>query len=159
MTQDKNAFPSMEAAASAKGFDKNLLKIAKRMGADGFRQNNGIYWPDFEKWYADHESEVLAKAEAAATKWKQRKERADALLAELKLEGLQGRYVDKEQVKTLLRGIAGAQKALLRGRLCDELPPRLLGLGVVEMTVIMDEVVQEVCKLFEDAKLDESDDK
>lgn len=145
----------MDVCSTATGIPKEHLKVSKKMGASGFKRDGRIIWPEFEPWWNANKAIVQEHTEDNLTVWKTRKTKAEALINEKKLEELNERYVDKEEIKVLLRQIATAQKATLKSKLLGELPPRLLGLGVVEMTVILDGVVEDLCHIFQNTTLED----
>lgn len=144
-----NTFPSMDALATAKNIDKELLKIAKKRGAPGFSINGRIYWLELEQWWNDHLSELEEVAGDNLTVWKTRKTKADALKSELELEEMQENFLVKDEVKSFLKQIASAQLAFLKSKLISEVPPKILGLSLTETEVVMSQVVQDTCAIFQ----------
>jgi len=85
--------------------------------------------------------------------WKTVKTKNDALMSELELEEMRKKYYLKEDVEKYLQAIAVSQKALLKSKLCSELPQQLLGLTVPEIAVKMSQVLDDVCKLMTSIKI------
>lgn len=69
---------------------------------------------------------------------------------QLKLEAERGLYWSKADVSETVRQIAQTQRAVLQRKLESELPPKLLGLGVVEMTEHMKTTVDDICRILND---------
>lgn len=146
-------FASMDQCSVETGISKPHLRIAKKFNAPGFDQAGRIDWVEFEPWWEANKEEVLEVDEDTLHQWKTRKTKAEALTAEIELEEMRQRSLDREEVRAYINQIASAQKALLRSTLCNELPSKLLGLGVTEMSVVMNNTVEEICKLMQNIKL------
>lgn len=88
-------------------------------------------------------------------KWKVLLTKSNALIAEKELEELQGKYVLREEAEKQIRAIALAQKAMLRSRLVQELPQKLVGMTVPQMVVVMEGTLNDICELMNKLKVDE----
>lgn len=141
-------FTTMAQCSSQTNTPKNLLRLAKANGAPGFIGNR-IDWDELQPWLEAHKDTLLNDADDSLNKWKLRKTKADALTAELELEEMKSQYLIKEEVKAFLQSIAAAQLAVLKSKLVQELPSKLLGLGVTETAVIMEQTVTELCNIFQ----------
>jgi hypothetical protein len=140
---------SQDVLSNELDIPKGLLRLAKKSGCPGFEASGRIHWDVAEPWFNQHRVELEDELEDNLLKWKTRKTKAEAITAEMELEELKEKYVDKEEAKAFLKQIASATKAVLKSKLTQELPPRLLGLGITEMSLVMDSVVQEICNLFQ----------
>jgi hypothetical protein len=78
-----------------------------------------------EPWFNEHKTELDALTDESREHWLTRRDRANALLAELELEEKYNRIVDRSLVHELLERIAAAQVSLFNSRLRQELPARL----------------------------------
>jgi phage terminase Nu1 subunit (DNA packaging protein) len=130
------------------------IRRAKKMKCPAFRVGGRIDVQAFKDWWAVHQAEVMGDDEDTLTKWKTRKTKADAMMAELELEEMKKRSIDIEDVVALLRHIATAQKAMMVSKLVNELPPKTIGLDVVRMAVANREAIEEVCKVMQDILAD-----
>jgi hypothetical protein len=96
---------------------------------------------------------IEATAEEGKEYWQTLKTKNDALMSELELEEMKKKYFLKEDVEKHLQAIAIAQKALLKSKLCAELPQQILGMSVPEIAVKMAQVLDDVCNLMTTLKL------
>jgi hypothetical protein len=150
----KQVFGSIKACSKATGIPIGVLQTAKLHpdsvhGVNGFHQSGRIYWEKLEPWLEQHKEELETLSEESLAHWKTRKTKADALIAEIELDEAKKKTCSKEEVRALLKKISSAQMAMLKARLTQELPPKLLGLSVTEIGVIMERTVREVCQVFQ----------
>lgn len=155
MANDNEVFTNRKALSLAKGIPITHIKAAKALSCEGIRPNGRIYWAEFEPWYNDNRGaidEYLEDNAADATAkgaWKERKERAQALIAEIELRDRERKTLDKDKVTAFLKQIAGSQAIILRNQ-AQELPPRLLGKSITEMGVILAKSYDDVCSIFKE---------
>lgn len=135
------------------GVSVRLLKLAKRHPdlQHCFRPN-GRCSPDLLRPLLDQYKEELESTvdEGESNEaWKTRKIKAETLLKEIELDEARKKFLEKERVIAFLKQIASAQKSMLKSRLVHELPSKLLGLSVTEMSVLMEKELDSVCQLFQ----------
>jgi hypothetical protein len=128
------------------------LKAAKELNCEG-EKNNRWKWIEFEPWYKANIvaiQEYLADKEPDESKgeWKQRKERAQALIAEIELKVKQGKTLDKDKVISLVKSISASQSIMLRN-IAQELPHRLLGKDLTEIQILLTKSYEDICRLFQ----------
>lgn len=143
---------SMKEAADMLGVDQKIIKNARSHPAcnPSFGVNGRIDVKKLGPLLKVHLAELQAgPQEDTEDYWDLRKKRAAALLAEIQLDEAKKKYLLREEVLAYIKRVALAQKATLRSRLVNELPPRLLGLGITEMTVILDKEINDICNLFQ----------
>jgi hypothetical protein len=149
-------FTNRKALSLAKGIPIDHIKAAKALSCAGIRPNGRIYWVEFEPWYKQNLpaiEEYLEENDPQTTGrgvWKERKERALALIAEIELRDREQKTLDKDKVLAFIKQIAGSQAIVLRN-MAQDLPPRLLGKNITEMGVILSENYDEVCGIFNDS--------
>lgn len=113
------------------------------------RKYDAIEVSDFISKTTDSE-QTGAKVDSTLKDLKARELKLKCERLQLKLEAERGLYWPKSEVKETCRQIAQTQRAVLQRKLETELPPKLLGLGVVEMTEIMKATVDDVCRILND---------
>lgn len=151
----KEIFTSMSLLSKAKGISLDELRACRELNCDGTKPNGRWYWEDFSKWYEQNKNAVkeylLEQAkEDNNGEWKQRKERAQALIAEIQLKELEGKTLDKDKVAGRIKAIASAQSIMLRNT-SQELPHKLLGKNLTDMQVILTKSYEDICNLFQSA--------
>jgi len=117
------------------------------------RDGNKFFdWYNKNKDKIDEYLETNPDAPKSKTKseWKERKERAQALIAEMDLRDRQEQTLDKNKVISFLKRIEGSRNIMVRSKE-QELPHRLLGKSLTEMGVILSKSNDEICNLFLDA--------
>jgi len=151
MESKGTVYTSLKQCTQATGIPLGILKAAKYHPMQkGFRPNNRIYWDEAKPFIDAHLAELQESVEDdSLLKWKTKKTKAEAFLAEIELDEAKKKYLLKEEVESQLKAIALAQKTILKAKLTQELPARLLGMDVVSMSVEMEVVLNEVCKLME----------
>jgi hypothetical protein len=130
-------FQRVRECSAATGVPLEILLRAKNhptapRGTNGLHDSGRVYWvtPEqggntFKKWVADHTAELESVTGETREHWLTRRDRANALLAELELEEKYSRIVDKQLVKELLERVSAAQVSLFNSKLRQELPARL----------------------------------
>lgn len=131
---------------------KKILRLAKARGAPGFR-GHYVDWHLLGPWIEDNINVLQDESDDNLTKWKTKKAKADALMAEIQLDELRQKYLNRDEVEAQITAIALAQKNLLKSKLTQELPPRLLGMSVTEISVEMERSLNEICKLMENLSI------
>ena len=156
MATETDVFTNRTALSLAKGIPLGHIKAAKALNCEGIRPNGRIYWDEFEPWYKQNLEQIkeyLEDNESATTGkgvWKERKERAQALIAEIELRDREQKTLDKDKVTAFLKQIAGSQAIVLRN-MAQELPSRLLGKNITEMGVILSDSYDDVCRIFRES--------
>lgn len=142
-------FDSVEQFTAATGLPAAVLKFARRHAdavedLNGCQYSNRIKWALLKPWLEDHEEELENIGGDDYETWKTAKTKAQAELAQIELEEKKGRLIEKHKVHDLLKAIASAQCSLFNSKFRQELPPKLLGKSVPEMTARIDEALSEV---------------
>ncbi len=149
----KQVVNTVKECAGIMGIELDLLLRARahpdcpRNPEGGFAPSGRIYITDsFRQWIAAHRDELEAVTDEDRDHWKLRKERAQALLAEMELEIANKRIVNKQDVVDLLERIAAAQVSLFNSRLRQELPSRWN--LPPEKIAELDTVISEIFNVF-----------
>jgi len=143
----------MAQAAALTGLSLSVLKWAKKSGCPAFRATR-VYLDELREWLDAHRSDL--DSDKSITK-----EQADIRLKLLrydrekfKFEVEKKLYRSRAEIEADIKQIAQMQRALLQRKLESELPARLVGLGVIEITEAMRQTVDEVCRIFHDRTSD-----
>ena len=149
---EDEVYNSRKGLSLAKGIPIEQIKAAHELHAEGIRPNGRIYWKEFEPWYLKHKEaieEYLEDSDKSKTDktWKERKDRAMALIAEIQLQNLQMNTLDKEQVITFLKQVSSAQAIVLRN-MSQDLPHRLLGKDITTIQLELSKAYDSVCSIF-----------
>jgi hypothetical protein len=142
-------FASMRQCAAVKGIPLSVLKAAKEAGAPGFRPSNRVYWEDLAPWLEQHREALQQENTDTKEYWAKFKLRCDGLRSELALKKDNGELLSKTEVSQQLTRLSLAAASLLRTKLEEELPPRLLGLDVIAIREQMAKAVDSVCEVFQ----------
>ena len=152
--KDSQWVRSMAAAAEVLNVDLSLIKAAKRHSSfqQCFHVNGKVNVEELKILLPQYEIELRESAEdiGGLAEWKTRKTKADALMAEIELEELKKKYLQKEEVIAFLKQIASSQRALLKSKMVHELPSKLLGLNVTEMSVLMENELASILSIFQE---------
>lgn len=140
----------MAQCSGATNTPKNTLRSAKRNGAPGF-VGYRIDWTLLEPWLKQNINNLRDDEDEndSLLKYKTKKEKHLANLAEIEESKAREKYVLKDDIQTQIRAVALAQKNILKTVLTQELPSKLLGMNTTEMAVEMDKVVHRICTLME----------
>jgi len=153
MSKETDVFTNRTALSLAKNIPVEHIKAAKALNCEGIRPNGRIYWSEFEPWYNENLPSIQeylednAPTQGGKGVWKERKERALALIAEIELKDRENKTLDKDKVTAFLKQISGSQAIILRN-LANELAPKLLGKGLTEINIILDGAYDSVCAVF-----------
>ena len=118
------------------------------MNAPGFTRNNSINWDLFGPWYDANKKSLGKDADESLEFYKKEIAKRDIQIQDLKIQKLKKEALDPAEVKALLTKIGLAQSALLKSKLTSDLPPRLVGLSLLEIFSLMDSTVQDICGTF-----------
>lgn len=143
----------MKAFSASSNIPLDIVRVAKAMGCPGFEHNGKCYGDIIIPWITEHMDELEASNEDDIKHWKMRLVRAQALNEELKLEESKQNYISKKEVAQMIKNVAMSQKSILKARLTQELPQKLVGLDVPKITQLMDDLLVDVCKLMEKLKI------
>jgi hypothetical protein len=150
-----DVYGSFKVLSLAKGIPIDHIRAAKNLAADGIRTSGRIHWSEFGPWYAKNKEvveeyikeEESNKGPSDISEWKERKERANALIAEIQLKNLQNNTLDKDSVIAFLKTISSSQAIMLRN-MSQELPHRLLGKGITDMQIELSKSYDAICAIF-----------
>jgi len=153
---DPNVVSTRQAVALCLNIPLEHVKVAKELACPAAASTGRYYLKEFKEWYDLNLPSILEylddKGAAAKTnnEWKQRKERALALIAEIELREREFKTLDKDKTIARLKQILGSQAIILRN-FAQDLPPRLLGKNVTEMGIILATAYDDVCNLFSES--------
>jgi len=134
---ERKIYHGLRECSTSTGISIEILQLARAhpqspKGINGFHESGRIYLstPEqgentLEKWINENREQLEATTGETREHWLTRRDRANALLAELELEERYNRVVDKEPVKELLDRIATALVSLFNSKLRQELPARI----------------------------------
>lgn len=147
---NQEVYASMKACASIKGVTMKLLRTCKANNAPGFHQSGRVIWDNLGPWLTENLTEMTEKSleENDIESLKRRKLSGEATKIELEVEKLRDNLLSKEDVKNFVQAIATAQSAILKERLIDELPVKLVGKEHDEIVFALNRVVTELIALF-----------
>jgi hypothetical protein len=138
---------SMATIAEATGIDKNLLRLAKKMGFPGFHANGSVCWkklrPEFEARCAELQEEL--KNDPIGLKAELQKR--DIRIKDLTIRRMEGNLLDPNDVKQLLVELATATSAVIKKEL-GELPPRVAGTSEVTAKIEIDRAQAAIFKIL-----------
>lgn len=143
----------LEAAAKLSGIPADHIKAAKALACPAYNSSGKYDIELLKTWYAankDKVTEYLDKNKdsgKAKSKWKDRKERAQALIAEIDLADRSSKTLDKDKTIAFLKQIASSQAIVLKNQ-AQELPHKLLGKNITDMQVILAKSYDDVCGVF-----------
>ena len=155
-------YKTMSECSLAQQVTVEVLMALKRRATDnkvetaaGFKKNGNINWTQLKPYMDVHINDLDLEDidDDKYLKFRGIRMEATAGIAQIQLEKEKGSILDRAYVEDMIKSIAVSQKTLLKNKLTSELPPQLLGLGVTEMTVILDRVVNEVCELMQNMKV------
>ena len=131
------------------GLPERIIRLCKKLGADGFNANSTVNVPKFNDWYNANKDThpQLSGEEVTLEDLKLQDKEMDIRLKKLKEKQLEKELIEPAEVKALLVELATAQSALLK-KVFDELPPRLTGLDEPSIKVILDKALQEIFDLM-----------
>lgn len=154
MPADNEIYTSMAALSRAKDIPLDHLKAAKVLACAGYTPSGRWIWAEFSVWYRANQAEILEylaendSGNGDNGEWKARKERAQALIAEIQLRDLQEKTLDKAKVVSLIKSLASSQAIIFRN-LADTLPHKLLGKNISEIQTELQKEYQAICQLFQ----------
>ena len=149
-------YTSLKQCSAATGVSMGLLRAAKSHKdayKNGFNASNRVHWKLAESFIKSHLNELESATDDSLIKWKTKKTKAEAYMAEIELDEAKKLFVKRNEVEIQIKAIALAMKVVLKNKLTQELPSRLLGLDAVAMSVVLDTVLNEVCDLMSNLKL------
>lgn len=92
--------------------------------------------------------EQLNKKDDTLARERQQYMRARREKAEIETSILKGEYIPADEIEAVLRNLSLHQKAVLQVKLETELPPKVSGLGAVDIGIKMREIVDELCRIM-----------
>ena len=142
-------YDTISQCSGATGIPKEILRLAKARGCPGF-VGHYIQWAKVEPYITanrDELDEYLSTSIGELNKEKKREEIENLRLVNLKLKRL---YLEPEDVKNFLVGMATVQSSLLK-QLPKELAPRLTGKPIGEVEQILESAVMDIFNKFRDS--------
>jgi len=145
----QQTYASMAACAAATGFTKGCLKAAKSLNAPGFTLGGRVNWAELKPWLDSHAEQLQSETEENSKDfWSLQKLKFDAKRSELAYETDKGNLLSKEEVSAQVTSLASATKSVLRTRLEEELPAKLVGLDAISIKKVMADTVDSICEVF-----------
>jgi hypothetical protein len=146
---EPEVYTNRTALSVAKGIPIAHIKAAKALSCDGIKPNGRIYWVEFEPWYKKNLpaiTEYLEDNVASQPKgyWKDRKDKAQALIADIQLLQLQGDTLIRASAISSVNQMLGSMAIQLKN-IAQDYPHKLLGKGITEMQVELSKAYDEIC--------------
>jgi hypothetical protein len=148
---------SLTQAAGALQVEKKLISMARRSGAaPGFKANGRIIASLFVPWFEKNKEALKQEPdnEEDNEKWRSLRLKNQALLSSIELEEAKANLIAKEEVEQYFISFLISHRNILKDKLVRELPPKLLGKGVIEITKDMEAVVNDLCDFLSMMKVD-----
>jgi hypothetical protein len=149
-TESPGIVDTMAQAIAETGLEPWKVRLAKKIGCRAFKRGSRVN-PDELKAFIAANPDQFEKPPSLT------KEEADIKLKEVKiaretflLERDKGLHIRRTEVFETCKSISQHQRAVLQRKLEVELPPKIAGLGVIEITESMRALVDEVCRIFHD---------
>lgn len=142
------SYDSIGAAAAALGISRVLLRRAKLQGAPGFRGSR-VYPAELLPWLRQREAcgpgagLPLDKEALECVRLRQRIEHEA-----YEFERDKGEWIRRAEVEAFFLEVGERIKTVLRTRLKNDLPPKLVGLQAPEIAARMDSVIAELIHLW-----------
>lgn len=149
-------FQNMRQAAAATGIPWATIKAIKaNPKCTAFTDGGRVDADALMSFIQENPEAIEVGEDDTLQKWKVLLTKSNALIAEKELEELQGKYILREEAEQQIRAIALSQKAMLRSRLVNELPQKLVGMTVPQMVVVMENTLNQICGLMNELKVNE----
>jgi len=151
MPNTSNIASNRTQLSLALGIPLEHVKAAKALNCPAMSYNGRVNVDEFKRWYVSHKDSILEYLEdskdnkAPKGTWKERKERALALIAEIELKERQGNTLDKNKTIGSVNSIFNSMAIMLRD-MAKDYPPKLLGKNINEMQVILSKMFDEICE-------------
>jgi hypothetical protein len=149
-TKQAGIVDTMAQAIAETGLEPWKVRLAKKLGCGAFKKGSRVNPEELKVFIGEH-PEHFEKPPSMT------KEEADINLKEVKiaretlaLERDKGLLIRKTEVYETCKSISQHQRAVLQRKLETELPPKLLGLAVVDIAEEMRKLVDEICRIFHD---------
>ena len=146
-------YDNYKQAASSTGWPWRKLKLAKALGADGYKGNR-IQWEVFEKWYAIEINKnkldlAFSKKDNTRTIEDVRLENAikDGKLMDLDIRKKEGEYLDPKEVSDFLLKLRLAFESTIKGW-ATELPAKMVGKSTGELEYILNNEISVLFSTF-----------
>lgn len=136
-------YTSMAQASSSTGFDKKLLKTAKKLGAPGFDQSNRVNWTLLEPWLKDNKNLLESQADESLEHYKIEKTKLECELLDLKIKEEKENLISPEEIKQFLNKLGILLSSVLKKKR-EELMSKITG-----YESIVDKEFQEVFKTLD----------
>lgn len=154
---DDNIKSTRQAVSIALGIPIEHVNALKQLGCNGCSTTGRYYLKEIRAWY-DANKEVVeeflrdneANEGGDINEYKARLIKARALSEEMDLKEKQGKTLDKEQVISFLKQIAGSQAIMLRN-MSQEVPHRILGKNITEIQVELQKTYDVICNKFKES--------
>lgn len=152
---DPNIVSTKEAVALALNIPVDHVKVIKKLGCPAAASTGRYYIKELSKWYEQNKDAVIEFLEddnkngssEGLGYWKERKEKANAIIAEITQKELELRTLDKDEIIAWLKQVSGSQAILLRS-MSQNLPHKLLGKNITELQVELSTAYDVVCNVF-----------
>lgn len=140
-------YENQAQCSGATGVSKEVLKLLKAHGCPGFIAHR-INWDVVEPWMKEHEQDIELWQNDSKEALEKERLREDIKNIRLKNLKMEGEYLEPDDVKQFLTGMAVAQSAILK-KVAKELPPKLVGKTAGEMEQQLEQAVGAVFKVFQ----------
>lgn len=156
-TQDENIKGTRQAVSIALNIPIEHVNVLKALGCNGCSTTGRYYLKEIKAWYEVNKGiveEYLKDNEIEdggdIGQYKARLIKARALSEEIDLREKQGKTLDKEQVISFLKTIAGSQAIMLRN-MAQELPHKILGKNITEIQIELQKSYDIICNKFKES--------
>ncbi|MGB0581576.1 MAG: hypothetical protein ACPGVU_17905 [Limisphaerales bacterium] len=135
----------MAATAGALGLEIEHVATAKRAGCKAFQSNGTVHEKVFQRWWKRHGKEAMASIQDKS-ELERRRLRLICERIDFRNAVERGEYIRMDDVARRVREIASGQYRIMRMRLENELPYRIVGLEKPEIRELCRNVVDQICR-------------
>jgi hypothetical protein len=149
--KDTNIVSTRQAVSAALCIPIEHVKAIKALDCPGCPTTGRYYLKEIKEWYDKNLDKVIEYCEDNTSidnngEWKKRKERAQALIAEIQLQTLQGNILDKNKTIMSIKRLLDSMAIMLKS-MSQTLPHKVLGKGITETQIELDKSYDEICKI------------
>jgi hypothetical protein len=126
------------------GIPYRNIRIAVTMFPHVQNTNNSVNWEILKPLYEEHQTEIEEMSDQSLEKVRTENAIKDGILKDIQIANLKEKLIEKEEVHSLLKRIAAAQCSLFNSKFRKELPSKLHGKSIAEMSALIDAALSDV---------------
>ena len=146
-------YESVKECSAAENIPVAILKEARKYVPQCFNHMRVVNIEILREYVSTHREELEDEVSETLDSLKKERLRNTIIKEKYQLEIIKNKYIDRECSLKCITDIENSKKIIFKNALMEELPPRLVGLSQVDITIECEKLFNKICNEIQGIKL------